>query len=183
MRKIINSTFISVDGVIENPDWPSDGSDPRAFDMHIELLAGCDAVLMGRRTYESFASAWPNRSGDEYSDRINGMAKYVVSSTLKDPTWNNTTVIAGDPVPEIRRLKDQPGKNIVQYGFGQLSYALMENDLLDELHLWVHPLFVGHGGPHDLMYRDTRLTQLRPTGVTTLKDGVTVLSYEFKHGS
>ena len=75
------------------------------------------------------------------------MTKYVVSSTLRDPEWNNTTVISGDPIAEIRRLKEQPGQDIVQYGFGQLSYALLEHGLLDELRLWVHPLFVSQATP------------------------------------
>src|SRR6266702_326896 len=82
-----------------------------------------------------------------YSDRINSMTKYVVSSTLRDPEWNNTTVISGDPIAAIRRLKEQPGQDIVQYGFGQLSYALLEHGLLDELRLWVHPLFVSQATP------------------------------------
>src|SRR6266567_1277276 len=81
------------------------------------------------------------------SDRINSMTKYVVSSTLRDPEWNNTTVISGDPIAAIRRLKEQPGQDIVQYGFGQLSYALLEHGLLDELRLWVHPLFVSQATP------------------------------------
>ena len=82
------------------------------------------------------------RSGDPTSDRINSMTKLVVSSTLRDPKWNNTTIISGDPVAAIRRLKEQPGQDIVQYGFGQLSYALLKQGLLDEPRLWVHPLFV-----------------------------------------
>jgi dihydrofolate reductase len=76
---------------------------------------------------------WPTRSGDPLSDRINTMPKYVVSSTLSQPEWNNTTVISGDPVPELRRLKGAPGQDIVQYGFGRLSHTLMEHGLLDEL--------------------------------------------------
>jgi dihydrofolate reductase len=97
MRKIINSTYISLDGVIEQPHtWPPTGpSDERADAIQTELLLACDAVLMGRRTYEAFAPVWPTRSGDAASDRINSMRKYVVSSTLRDPEWNNTTVIDG----------------------------------------------------------------------------------------
>src|SRR6266699_5016782 len=82
-----------------------------------------------------------------YSDRINSMTKYIVSSTLRDPDWNNTSVISGDPIAEIRRLKAQPGQDIVQYGFGQLSYALLEHGLLDELRLWVHSLFGSQATP------------------------------------
>src|SRR4029079_12802204 len=146
MRKIINSTYITLDGVIGDPqDWPDNGieGDGTGLKVQTDLLCGCDALLMGGRTYPGFAPAWMDRSGDPFSDRMNSMAKYVVSSTLTDPEWNNTTVISADPIAAIRRLKQQPGQDIVQYGFGQLSYALLEHGLLDELRLWVHPLFVG----------------------------------------
>ena len=146
MRRIINSTYISLDGVIEGPHlWPSLGrpGDERADQIQTELLLSCDAVLMGRRTYDGFAPVWQTRSGDPYSDRINTMPKYVVSTTLKDPEWNNTRVIDRDVAAEIERLKAAPGNDIVQYGFGAVSTLLMEHGLLDELRLWFHPLFVG----------------------------------------
>jgi dihydrofolate reductase len=129
MRKIINSTYISLDGVIERPhEWPSVGPrGDKGEEIVNELLLSCDALIMGRRTYEGFAPVWPTRSGDPASDHINSMAKYVVSSTLTDPEWNNTSVLAGDPVAEIKALKEAPGKDIVQYGFGQLSHTLMEH--------------------------------------------------------
>jgi dihydrofolate reductase len=179
VRKIVNSTYVSLDGVIENPqEWPSsEASDPRGYTIQRELLFACDALLMGRRTYEGFAPVWSARSGDEFSDRINSMAKYVVSSTLTDPAWGNTTIIGRDPVAEIARLKEQPGLDIVQYGFGRLSYALMEHGLLDELRLWIHPFFVGRGGPRDLLYRDGRLTKLDFVDATPLATGVVVLTY------
>jgi dihydrofolate reductase len=180
MRRIINSTYISLDGVIENPqDWPaSEVEDDAGTVIQTELLFACDAVLMGRRTYEAFAPVWPTRSGDPYSDRINSMAKYVVSSTLTEPAWSNTTVIGGDPVAEIERLKAEPGLDIVQYGFGRLSYTLLEHGLLDELRLWVHPLFIGSGGPEDLLYRDGALTNLTLADTRVLKSGVVILTYE-----
>jgi dihydrofolate reductase len=184
VRRIINSTFISLDGVIENPqDWPaSEVEDDAGTVIQTELLFACDAVLMGRRTYEGFAPVWTTRSGDPFSDRINSMAKYVVSSTLTEPDWTNTTVISGDPVAEIERLKAEPGMNIVQYGFGQLSYALMEHGLLDELRLWVYPFFVGSGGPEDLLYRDSHVTRFTLADTTVLKSGVVVLTYELSKG-
>jgi dihydrofolate reductase len=180
MRKIINSTYISLDGVIENPqDWPSGRhqDDGTGGALQTELLFACDAVLMGRRTYGGFAVAWSSRSGDPYSDRINSMEKYVVSSTLKDPEWTNTTIIDGDPIAEISRLKRQPGHDIVQYGFGELSYALMAHNLLDELRLWVHPFFVGHGGPDDLLFRECPPTTFDLVGAQPLSSGIVVLSY------
>jgi dihydrofolate reductase len=179
MRRIVNSTYITLDGVIANPqDWPSsEVNDNTGITIQTDLLLACDAVLMGRYTYESFAAAWPTRSGDPFSDRINRMSKYVVSSTLRDPTWHNTTVISGDPVARIAQLKQQPGKDIVQYGFGQLSYALMHAGLLDELRLWVHPFFFGSGGPQARLYREGPLTKLRLADAKTLESGEVILTY------
>jgi dihydrofolate reductase len=181
MRKIINSTFITLDSVIENPHlWPSLGAEgsQESFDIQAELLNNCDAVLMGRRTYESFASAWPTRSGDVYSDRINAMEKFVVSSTLLNPTWNNTTVIARDLVGEITRLKRQPGKDIVQYGIGQVSFTLLEHGLLDELRLWVHPLILGNKGPQVAHFRDCLPARLSLVASRTLPNGIVILNYQ-----
>ncbi|HEX6472784.1 MAG TPA: dihydrofolate reductase family protein [Streptosporangiaceae bacterium] len=179
MRKIINSTYVTLDGVIENPqDWPSTKDDGGAgYAIQTELLHACDAVLMGRRTYDAFAAVWPSRSGDGYSDRINSMAKYVVSTTLRRPDWNNTTVIGDDVIAEIRRLKDGPGQDIVQYGFGQVSTALVEHGLLDELRLWVHPFFVGTGGPRDLLFQRRPMTMFDLVDTTALTSGIVVLTY------
>jgi dihydrofolate reductase len=181
MRKIINSTFITLDSVVENPHlWPSLGAEgsQESLDIQTELLNNCDAVLMGRRTYESFASAWPTRSGDVYSDRINAMEKFVVSSTLRNPTWNNTTVIARDLVAEVTRLKQQPGKDIVQYGIGQVSFTLIEHGLLDELRLWVHPLILGNKGPQVPHFRDCLPTRLSLVASRTLPNGIVILNYQ-----
>jgi dihydrofolate reductase len=179
MRRIINSTYITVDGVIQNPqDWPSTGGgNDVGFGIQTELLLACDAVLMGRHTYASFAPVWQSRSGDPYTDRINEMTKYVVSSTLTAPAWNNTTVIRGDPIAEIRRLKDQPGQDIVQYGVGRLTYALMEHGLLDELRLWVHPFILGRGTVQDLLFRECGEVRLELVDARPLESGVVILKY------
>jgi dihydrofolate reductase len=180
MRRIVNSTYISLDGVIQDPqDWPGNGIEPDGTGLKVQtdLLFACDAVLMGGRTYPGFAAAWMARSGDPYSDRINSMTKYVVSSTLRDPEWENTSVISGDPIAQIRRLKGQPGQDIVQYGFGQLSYALLEHGLLDELRLWVHPLFVGKAAPADLLFRPSATVQFELTGTLALNNGTVILTY------
>jgi dihydrofolate reductase len=105
------------------------------------------------------------------------MRKYVVSSTLTDPAWNNTSVIVGDPVDELKRLKEEPGKDIVQYGFGRLSHTMLAHGLLDELRLWVYPLFIGSGEPVDLIHRAAPSTLFERTDVTTLDNGIVVLSY------
>jgi len=183
MRKIINSTYITVDGVIQNPQvWPSPrtGDSETSYGIQWELLSACDAVLMGRHTYDAFAAVWPTMSGDALSDHMNSMVKYVVSSTLQNPPWNNTTVISENPVEEIKRLKSEPGKNIVQYGFGRLSFALMERGLLDELRLWVHPFFLGSGAPEDLLFRNCPFAALNLTGTKTLGDGTVILHYSFQ---
>jgi dihydrofolate reductase len=183
MRRIINSTYISLDGVIAEPqDWPDNGieSDGTGLKVQTDLLFACDAMLMGARTYPSMASAWMARSGDPFSDRFNSMPKYVVSSTLRDPEWTNTTVLTGDPVAEIARLKDQPGQDIVQYGFGQLSYTLLEHGLLDELRLWIHPLFVGRATSADLLFRPSTTTQFELADTLALNTGIVILTYRVR---
>jgi dihydrofolate reductase len=182
MRKIINFTYISLDGVIERlHEWqPSVGPrGDKGDEIQTELLLSCDALIMGRRTYEGFAPVWPTRSGDPASDHINSMRKYVVSSTLTEPEWTNTSVIGGDPVEEIRRLKKAPGKDIVQYGFGRLSHTLMEHGLLDELRLWVHPVFVGRAEPPEFIHRDGPGALFVLADATSLENGVVILSYRY----
>ncbi|WP_028066029.1 dihydrofolate reductase family protein [Solirubrobacter soli] len=181
MRKIINSTYISLDGVVEGPHlWPSLGrpSDPRGDEIQTKLGLSCDAFLMGRRTYDGFAPVWPTRSGDPFSDHINTAPKYVVSTTLKDPEWANTHVIGGDVVGEIRRLKEAPGKDIVQYGYGVVSRLLLEHGMLDELRLWFHPLIVGSAAPGDLLFGPSPATHFDLVDTTALSNGIVILSYE-----
>jgi dihydrofolate reductase len=185
MRKIINSTYITLDGVVENPqDWPSMGGFSDAGNtVQNELLQQCDAVLMGRRTYEGFAPVWSAMSGDPLSDRMNALPKYVVSTTLTDPQWHNTTVIDSDPIGAIRSLKDGPGSNIVQYGFGRLTRALMADGLLDELRLWIHPFIVGTGTPEDLLHRQGSAGSFTLVDSTTLPNGIVILTLAAKTGA
>ena len=159
--------------------WPSLNrpGDERSVKIQTDLLLSCDALLMGRHTYDGFAPVWPTRSGDPYSDHINTMPKYVVSTTLTDPGWANTQVIDGDVVAQVRRLKDEYGKDIVQYGFGSVSRLLLEHGLLDELRLWVHPLILGHGSPGDLLFGAAPAVGFELTEATTLRDGIVILSY------
>jgi dihydrofolate reductase len=175
MRTIINSTYITLDGVIQDPqDWPSlEGEDPRGYEIQRDLLLSSDALIMGRRTYDGFAPVWSGRSGDEYSDHINAMPKYVASRTLRDPSWTNTTVIDGDPVEAVRAMTG----TILQYGVGPLTFALMEAGLLDELRLWIHPFILGTGGGDNLLYRDTATTRFTVADVTTLDTGMVIVSY------
>jgi dihydrofolate reductase len=184
MRRIINSTYVTLDGVIQNPqDWPSVGGfSEQGTQVQTALLERCDAVLMGRRTYEAFAPVWSARSGDPVSDRMNALPKYVVTTTLTDPQWHNTTVIDDDPIEAIRALKQQPGADIVQYGFGPLSHALMAAGLLDELRLWVHPFFVGTGAAGDLLYRAGSSGSFELADSTSLDSGIVILTYRSPAG-
>ena len=182
MRRIINSTYVTLDGVIQAPqDGPALGSFSNEGNrIQTELLLSCDAVLMGRHTYDGFVPVWAPRSGDPYTDHINAITKYVVSTTLTAPEWANTTVIDHDPIDAIRDLKQQPGADILQYGFGRLSHALMATGLLDELRLWVHPFFVGTGTSDELLYRPGSTGRFTLTDATTLDDGVVILTYRLQ---
>jgi len=134
-----------------------------------------DALLLGRVTYEGFAEAWPQRSGDEFSDKFNSMPKYVVSSTLENPEWTNSTVIGGDLGEDVSKLKEQYDKDIVVHGSGQLARGLLDEGLVDEVRLMVFPVVLGSGkrlfdgvGTHGLNLTDSE---------TVGPDGVIVLSY------
>ncbi|GAB3406806.1 dihydrofolate reductase family protein [Flindersiella endophytica] len=179
MRRIVNSTYVTLDGVIQDlQKWPSMGGfSGEGNRVQTELLERSDAVLMGRHTYDSFAPVWSARSGDPLSDRMNALPKYVVSTTLTDPQWHNTTVIDHDPIRAIGDLKQQPGADIVQYGFGQLAHALMAASLLDELRLWVHPFFVGTGTAGDLLYRTGSAGTFDLADSTSLDSGIVILTY------
>ena len=185
MSTIVVSQFVSLDGVFEDPggaegfvhggwalqfDRGADG-DKFKFDEVMES----DALLLGRVTYEGFAEAWPAREG-EFADQFNGMAKYVVSSTLGEPSWNNSTVIEGDVASEVAALREQEGGNILVNGSGQLVHALMEHDLVDEYRLMVFPVVLGSGRrlfADEAGRTDLRLVESRPVG----SDGVVILTY------
>ena len=180
MRRIVNSNYISLDGVVEQPHlWPSieRPADERGDQIQTDLLLACDGVLMGRRTYEGFAPVWQTRSGDPFSDRINAMPKYVISTTLTSPDWANTNVISSDVAARIAELKAQPGQDIVQYGFGAVSTLLMEHGLLDELRLWLHPLFVGRGSVDDVLFPKGPPTQFELVDSTILASSMVILTY------
>jgi dihydrofolate reductase len=180
MRRIINSTYITLDGVIKDPqDWPSiDSSGDGGTEIQTDLLLNCDAVLLGKDTYESFASVWQGRSGDPYTDQLNSMTKYVVSTTLTDPDWENTTVITHDVAAEVRRIKDQPGNDVLTYGFGRLGRELMDNGLLDEIRLWVYPFFIGGTDADRTLYGQCPGARLELTNTQVLKSGIVILSYK-----
>jgi dihydrofolate reductase len=174
MRKLVESTFVTLDGVMSNPQrWgPAYWDDEHASYAH-DLLFNADALLLGRKTYEAFAEAWPARSGDEYTDRINSMPKYVGSRTLEDASWNST-VLSGDVVEEVARLKDQPGQDLLKFGTGEFSKTLLANNLVDEYHFWMFPVVAGSG---DHLFEGLDITHLKLVGTTTFKSGIVVLRY------
>lgn len=181
MRKIINSTYISLDGVIENPqNWTSDHFQEEAASYAHDLLFSCDALIMGRRTYDSFSQAWPKMEKEtgDFGVRINTMPHYVVSDTLKDPGWSNTTVIRrDDAAAEIAKLKEQPGRDILQYGFGPVSRTLAGNGLLDELRLWIHPVIVGTGDVGALLTDKDFSAAFELADTRTFRTGVIIATY------
>jgi dihydrofolate reductase len=184
MSRIVVSQFVSVDGVIEDPvgmeelgrgDWTRASSGPEGGQYKVDEIMDAAAMLFGRRTYESYAAAWPGRDG-EYADKLNGMPKYVVSSTLSDPEWSNTTVLQGDPASAVGELKEQVDGDLLVQGSAQLTYALMEHDLVDEWRLMIFPIVVGagkrfFGDPGKAV--DLRLVESRAVG-----EGVAILTYE-----
>jgi len=180
MRQLINSTYITLDGVVEGPHlWPplKRGTSAEGDTIQTDLLEACEIVLMGRRTYDVFAPAWSSRSGDRYSDRINTMHKVVVSTTLTDPEWKNTEVVAGDVVSRVRDLKDEDGGHIVQYGFGDVSRLLLARGLFDQLQLWIHPQLVGPSDAGDLLYRPGTAATFDLVDSRVLSNGIVLATY------
>jgi dihydrofolate reductase len=175
MRKIIESTLVSLDGVIGDPHlWAMDHFDNEAQKEALDGLLASDAMLMGRRTYEIFAGVWPARTGP-YADRLNAMRKYVFSSTLQKVAWNNSTIIRGDVVAETAKLKQEDGQDLIIYGHGLLGQTLLKHSLLDELRFSIHPVVVGRG---KLLFREGEKTNLKLIGQKTLATGVIVASYQ-----
>jgi dihydrofolate reductase len=185
MGRIVVTEFVSLDGVTEDPGGAEDfkhggwtfeisrGDEGDRFKLD-ETMAS-EALLLGRVTYEGFAKAWPTRDG-EFADKFNSMPKYVVSSTLTDPEWTNTTVLEGDLADEVSRLREQHDGDVVVHGSMQLVEALLENDLVDELRLMVFPVVLGSGKRLFGETSDKKSLKLRDSQV--VGDGVAILVYE-----
>ena len=174
MRRIMESTLLSLDGVIGSPHlWASKRFDEEARAAALEQLRASDAMLMGRRTYEIFSGLWPSQTGS-YADAINAIRKYVFSSTLTHADWSNSTIVRGDVTTEVKRMKEQDGKDLIIYGHGPLGAALLEHGLLDELQFAIHPVFVGEGTQ---LLRQGATATLELTGTKTLGTGVIAVTY------
>lgn len=191
MRKLIVSEFMSLDGVIQAPGGKDEDRDggfeyggwtvPYWHDdigaAFVAMMRDTDAFLLGRRTYDTHAGAFePMPPGDFFGDLMNAPKKYVVSRTLVTPTWRNTEIIRDDVIGSVRRLKDQPGGNILTDGSSQLVHALLEHDLVDELHLMVFPVVLGTG--KRLFGETSDKKPLSLTDSKTVGDGVAILIYK-----
>jgi dihydrofolate reductase len=186
MGRIVVTEFVSLDGVMEDPGGSEDfkhggwsfeferGEDGDKFKLD-ETMAS-EALLLGRVTYEGFAEAWPSREG-EFADKFNDMPKYVVSNTMDEAEWNNSTVIRGDDLAaQVPKLRDEIDGDIVVHGSAQLVEALLENDLVDELRLMVFPVVLGDG--KRVFGETTDKKPLRLADSKTVGDGVEILVYE-----
>jgi dihydrofolate reductase len=181
MRKLINSTYITLDGVIENPMWTMPYFDEEAAAFAGELTSSADALVMGRATYEGFAAAWPTRDESDPTTGaayFNSVKKYVASTTLKDPEWNNSEVLQGDAAEEVAKIKAQDGKNLIQYGFGSLTTTLIKAGLVDEVHFWIHPVI--EGGPSVSSPLADVKTTFDLIGTKVFKNGVIIASFRPK---
>jgi dihydrofolate reductase len=185
MGKIVISENVSLDGVIEDPagvegfrlggwffetDRGVDGEK-----LTLDKTLDTEALLLGRRSYEFFAATWPCRSG-ELADKMNSLPKYVVSSTLQDPYWNNSTVLKGDVVDEVSKLKQELDGEIVVLGSPQLARTLIEHDLVDELRLMTYPVVLGAGAR--LFGETSDRKPMRLVDTQTVGDGIAILTYE-----
>jgi dihydrofolate reductase len=185
VSRVVVSEFVTLDGVMEDPGG-AEGFDRGGwafqFDrgaegdkFKLDEVMDSDALLLGRVTYQAFADAWPSREG-EFADKFNSMPKFVVSTTLEDPEWNNSTVIKGDVAEEVAKLKKRSGGDILVNGSARLVRTLMEHDLVDECRLMVFPVVLGSG---KRLFNDTsKSTALRLVDTKAVGAGVLIVTYE-----
>jgi dihydrofolate reductase len=188
--RIVVTEFVSLDGVMEDPGgaenfrhggWSFEidrGDEGNTFKLDEALSS--EALLLGRVTYEGFAEAWPSREG-EFADKFNTMPKYVVSSTLEEPDWNNSTVLKGDVADEVAKLRQKQDGDIVVHGSARLVQTLIEHDLVDEFRLMVYPVVLGSG--KRLFGEASDKKPLRLVDSKVVGDGVAILIYEPTKGS
>jgi dihydrofolate reductase len=183
MGRIVVTEFVSLDGVMEDPGgaedfehggWTFEIDRGEGDKFKLDETFDSEALLLGRVTYEGFAAAWPSRTG-EFADKFNTMPKYVVSSTLREPAWNNTTVLSGDVVEEVSRVREQTNGDVYVHGSRQLAETLLEHDLVDELHLMVFPVVLGKG--KRLFGETSGKKRLQLVDSKIVGDGVAILVY------
>jgi len=186
MGRIVVTEFVSLDGVMEDPGgsehskhgaWTfkfNRGEEGNKF--KVDEVQNAEAQLLGRVTYEGFAEAWPTRTGDPFSDKFNSMPKYVVSSKLKKADWNNSTILKGDVVEEVSKLKEKVRGDILVSGSAKLVQTLIANDLVDQLNLMVFPVILGSGKRLFGETKDLKTLQLAES--KTVGDGVAIMIYK-----
>lgn len=177
MRKIIVSSQVSMDMVIENPqNFVFDYTNDEFMAYALEQLFESDALIMGRLTYEGFSQAWQAMAGqNEFAERMNSLPKYVASRTLKEPLTWNANLIKGEIPNEVARLKEQNGKNILQYGSGELTHTLLQHGLVDEFRLMVFPVAMGAG---QRPFAEIEKTPMKLLESKTFRTGVVILHYQ-----
>jgi dihydrofolate reductase len=187
LRKINVSTYVTLDGVFDDPGgaedtehggWSNPYFNDEAAKYARDQLWSSDALLLGRKTYEEFAANWPNmeETEGEFAVRMNTLPKFVASSTLDEPLeWSNSSLIKGDVAEAVAKLKDEPGQNLLMYSSAELMHALMGHGLIDEVRLWVHPVVVGSG--QRLFPDGSAAANLKLVDTTTLSTGVVILAY------
>jgi dihydrofolate reductase len=183
MRRIVVAEYLTLDGVVEDPG-PSGEFERRGWTMpywndelaayQSEQLFASDALLLGRVTYEEFAAAWPSRSGDPFTDRMNSLPKYVASKTLDEPLAWNASRFNGNAADEVAKLKQQPGQDILVYGSGTLVQTLRQHDLVDEYRFMVYPRVLGSG---KRLFEDASDTTMRLVDCKATNTGVALLTY------
>ncbi len=178
MRRVIVSEYVTLDGVMEEPgQWSFQFWNDEAAKFKSDELFASDALLLGRVTYQGFAAAWPTMTGTgEFGEKMNGMPKYVASTTLERVEWNNSRLIKGNVAEEVSRLKQQPGQDILLAGSGGLLHTLMQHGLIDEYRFMVHPIVLGSGKRLFRDGSDTRVLRLVET--KAFSSGVVVLTYQ-----
>jgi dihydrofolate reductase len=175
MRKLTESTFVSLDGDTsqELMNWAPPYWDDEHSEYERTLLFDADALVLGRKTYDGFSASWPQRSGDPYSDRMNALPKHVASRTLTETTWN-ASVLGGDALDAVAELKQGPGGNLLKFGTGTFSRALIERGLVDQLVLWRFPVIAGKS---DGIFDGLGVTHLDLVDLTRFASGVVVQVY------
>jgi dihydrofolate reductase len=175
MRKIVAGLFITLDGVIEAPEnWTHPYFHPRIDQEIGSVMGSTDCMLIGRKTYDGFAAYWPSQTG-QMADAMNGTPKYVVSNTLDNADWQNSTLISGDVAGKLTALKEQPGRNIGVTGSATLVASLLRAGLLDELHLMVVPIVLGKG--KRLFEEPGDKVALNLAAAEQIDNGVVLLNY------
>ena len=172
MRKLIETTFVTLNGSISNPQhWSPPYWDDDHTGYSLKLMENVEAQLLGRVTYEGFAEAWSQRSGDPYTDKFNAMPKYVASRTLTETKWN-ATLLEGDAAEAVRKLKEEDGGDLIKYGTGSFSATLLEHKLVDEYHFWVFPVLAD--GEQLFAESKVGINHLELLDTTTFKSGIVV---------